>query len=443
MLEGVDYGTRFKDLERGQVGVSSQYSTGFPISPDMLSPIGEVNFALLSIDFVDAEGSIEQLDRARTIIREVDAWYEKMSQGKFKINWRFGDRVFRIASPSSIFGLQNVASVSIPLAAEIIEAADPYFDFSEISMMWTLLPSTITEIGQHFHKPVHPFGMEGNASIYEEGSGALWSDEGPIAGWGGPGMAFERSNTEHWAYYVHEILHSVGGIPDLYLGDNKVGSQPFDFFWSSNPMYDWGMMSHQDGGSRTLIGWHRWLLGWLEENQVYCLPSNLLDSVEITLTPIEREEQGFKAAMIPISDQKLIVVESRRAEGYDVNLGNNAVGYYDDEGIRRRGWQRDYGTSGVIVYTHDTSVHDYNGQTWLQVPEGRIDDKANASCPISICTWADREDPFVLWDPDDDNAVMVETGYDPLLRLGDKVTVEGVTVELVRSGTYDRIRVSK
>ena len=147
--------------------------------------------------------------------------------------------------------------------------------------------------------------------------------------------------------------------------------------------------------------------------------------------------------MIPISDQKLIVVESRRAEGYDVNLGNNAVGYYDDEGIRRRGWQRDYGTSGVIVYTHDTSVHDYNGQTWLQVPEGRIDDKANASCPISICTWADREDPFVLWDPDDDNAVMVETGYDPLLRLGDKVTVEGVTVELVRSGTYDRIRVSK
>jgi hypothetical protein len=48
-----------------------------------------------------------------------------------------------------------------------------------------------------------------------------------------------------------------------------------------------------------------------------------------------------------------------------------------------------------------------------------------------------------LWDPDDDNAVMLETGYDPLLRLGDKVTVEGVTVELVRSGTYDRIRVSK
>jgi len=441
MLEGVDYGTRWKDLERGTVTAYPQYSTGFPISSDMIPPIGTVNFALLSIDFVDAVGSVEQLDRARTVIGEVDAWYEKMSQGRFKVNWRFGDRVFRVASPSSAFGLQNVASVARPLAAEIIEVADPYFDFSEISMMWTFLPSTITEIGQHFHQAVQPDGIEGEATIF--GQGALWSDEGPIAGWGGPGMYFERPDTDHWAYYAHEFLHSVGGIPDLYLGDNKVGTQPIDFFWSSNPMYHWGIMSNQDGGSQTLIAWHRWLLGWLDENQVYCLPSSVLDSVEVTLTPIEREIEGFKAAMIPINDQKLIVVESRREEGYDANLGNNAVGYYDNEGIRRRGWQRDYGTSGVIVYTHDTSIQDGNGQTRLQVPEGRINDKANASCPISVCTWADREDPFILWDSDDDNAVMVETGYDPLLRLGDTVSVEGVTIELVRSGTYDRIRISK
>ncbi len=38
---------------------------------------------------------------------------------------------------------------------------------------------------------------------------------------------------------------------------------------------------------------------------------------------------------------------------------------------------------------------------------------------------------------------MVESGYDPLLRLGDSVTVEGVTIELVQSGGYDRIRISK
>ena len=101
---------------------------------------------------------------------------------------------------------------------------------------------------------------------------------------------------------------------------------------------------------------------------------------------MERGAEGFKAAMVPVSDRLVIVVESRREEGYDSNLSENSVGYYDDGGIRRRGWQRDYGTSGVIVYTHDTSIQDYNGQTRLQVPEGRINDKANASCPITICT---------------------------------------------------------
>ena len=442
MVAGVDYGTRFRDEERGTVGVSSQYSTGFPISPDMLPPVGTLTFALLSIDFVDAVGSTEQLDRARTITGEVDAWFDKMSQGKLKIDWRFGDRVFRVASPSGTFGLQNVASVATPLAIEIVEVADPYFDFSGVSMMWTLTPPTITEIGMHFHQSVQPSGTEGDATIF--GQSAIWSDEGPIAGWGGPGMYFERPDTDHWAYYVHEILHSVGGVPDTYLGDNKVGTQPIDFFWSGNPMYNWGMMSNQDGGSQTLIAWHRWLLGWLDEDQVYCLPSNVLDSVEVTLVPIEREAEGFKAAMVPVSDRLVIVVESRREEGYDSNLSEkNAVGYYDDDGIRRRGWQRDYGTSGVIVYTHDTSIQDHNGQTRLQVPEGRINDKGNSSCPITVCTWADRDDPFILWDSNDDNAVMVETGYDPLLRLGDSVTVEGVTIELTQSGDYDRVRISK
>ena len=444
LVAGVDYGTRWRDEERGTVQVSPQYSTGFPISPDMLPPVGTVTFALLSIDFVDAVGSTEQLDRARTITGEVDAWFDKMSQGRFKIDWRFGDRVFRVASPSGTFGLQNVASVATPLAIEIVEVADPHFDFNGVSMMWTLTPPTITEIGQHFHQSVNPSGTEGDATIF--GQGAIWSDEGPIAGWGGPGMAFERFGTEHWTYYVHEILHSVGGIPDTYLGDNKVGTQPIDYDWALEPMHNWGMMSSQDGGSKTLIAWHRWLLGWLDEDQVYCLPSDVLDSAEVTLIPIERQAAGIKAAMVPVSDRKVVVVESRRKEGYDSELGDNIpVGYYDEDGVRRQRDLGDIGTSGVIVYTYDTSIHDLNGQARLQVPEGRPTGIEMVSCPVTVCTWGEamRDDPFINWDPNDENAVMMQTAYDPLLRLGDSVTVEGVTIELTQSGDYDRVRISK
>jgi hypothetical protein len=67
------------------------------------------------------------------------------------------------------------------------------------------------------------------------------------------------------------------------------------------------------------------------------------------------------------------------------------------------------------------------------------------SCPVTVCTWGEamRDDPFINWDPNDENAVMMQTGYDPLLRLGDSVTVEGVTIELTQSGDYDRVRISK
>ena len=211
-------------------------------------------------------------------------------------------------------------------------------------------------------------------------------------------------------------------------------------------MENWGMMSNQDGGSQTLIAWHRWLLGWLDEDQVYCLPSDLFDSVEVTLVPMEREAEGFKTAMVPVSDRLVVVVESRREEGYDSNLSEkNSVGYYDDDGIRRRGWLSDYGTSGVIVYTYDTSIQDYNGQARLQVPEGRINDKGMSSCPVEACTLpgADLTNPFLMWDPENEGDILIESGYDPLLRLGDSVAVEGVTVELVEWGDYDRIRISK
>ena len=68
-----------------------------------------------------------------------------------------------------------------------------------------------------------------------------------------------------------------------------------------------------------------------------------------------------------------------------------------------------------------------------------------SSCPVEACTLpgADLTNPFLMWDPENEGDILIESGYDPLLRLGDSVAVEGVTVELVEWGDYDRIRISK
>ena len=455
LVEGVDYGTRFRQREIGRVQVSSQYATGFPMSPDLLPSSGKAIFTLIAIDFPDSEGDPSLLQRAKEIAADTSAWFEKMSQGQFEIDWRFGDRVFRVASPSTSFGLEFHASTAHDLAAEIVAAADPYFDFSGVSLMWTLPPPDVAGIGMHFHNPIHPEGFEGSAHWTE---GPV-SQEGPVYGWGGPGRSANLNSgswqLEHgpqiWSYYVHESLHSLG-IADLYLGDNKIEGSIFDKNPTETlgPMDKWGIMSEGWHGSKTLISWHRFLLGWLHDDQVHCVPKDRLNTHEVTLVPIEREVPGVKSVMIPLSDRKLVVVESRRAEGYDSPIGEDVnFGVYDNQGKVRRKYLRDTGTSGVIVYTYDTSIHDFNGQAQMQQLEGRVPGPTWASCPASECTWWDPSKSLKsqglegnVLDPNDSNAILVPVAYDPLLRKGDGITVEGVTIQVIESGDYDRIRLS-
>jgi len=442
LVPGEDYSTRNVDEERGVVGVNAHYWTGFSISSDVIPSVGTATFTLLAIDFSDAVGSKAQLDQAREVAGEVSAWFEKMSQGRFKINWRFGDRVFRIPSPSTSFGLQTAAHTARPLAVEIIEVVDPYFDFTGVDAMWTLPPSTITTIGKHFHRPLQP-DQPGSRNS----SGDIWSDEGPIRTWGGPGMVPHQPHNDLWAYFVHESFHSMG-IADTYLGNKHEKGTTYDTPTGTQPMHHWSIMSAQDGASQTLIAWHRFLLGWLDDDQVHCVPAESLTASEVTLVPTLRELDGLKTVMIPVSDSKVIVVESRRQEGYDSGIGNIALPSVDQDGITRRTFLKDFGTNGLIVYTYDTSVMDLNGQARLQVPEGRVSELGWASCSwLTECTWFNPdEDPASQGqrlDPNQPNSILVPVAYDPLLREGDSVTVEGITIKLVQSGQYDRVRISR
>ncbi|MFL3020351.1 MAG: hypothetical protein ACJZ6C_03205, partial [Candidatus Poriferisodalaceae bacterium] len=114
---------------------------------------------------------------------------------------------------------------------------------------------------------------------------------------------------------------------------------------------------------------------------------------------------------------------------------------------RNRGFMRDLGTSGLIAYVYDTSAIDGTGQSWLQIPQGRPSTWGMATCPITNCLAPEqrataRENPWLKWDPDNPENILIEANLDPLIRLGDRVTVEGVTIELIESGQFDRVRIS-
>ena len=421
--------------------------------PDMNPSIGTLEVAFLAIDFPDSPGSEAQLDQARKVADEVADYFRVASGGRLHLNFRFGDRVFRVAQNSGTFGLQGSGHDGRDLTVEVLRAADPHIDFTGVHNLYMLIPENNTQIANDWHYPPHPGNTGSSGPNGSEGDKtdvySVISAEGAIRAWEGNGYVFYRpdmiKNGGVAMFYIHESLHDLG-ISDLYRYGYQSSEEIFATGPANLPMSHWSVMSHQNGHAREVIAWHRWLLGWLADEQIYCRPSDSLNKVEISLSPLTRTEEGYKAAMIPVSDSKVVVVESRRAEGYSSTMGDLDIAV-DANGVRKRGYLRDFGTSGLIVYAYDTSTIDGAGQSWLQIPSGRPSTWGMVTCPITECLAPDqrataRENPWLRWDPNNPDNILIEANLDPLLRLGDSVTVEGVTIELIQSGESDRVRIS-
>lgn len=168
------------------------------------------------------------------------------------------------------------------------------------------------------------------------------------------------ADLEFWGFkwLNHEAAHTMG-LVDLYAysGDQHrfVGG--------------FSMTGAVAGEAPEFHAYERWLLGWLDDAQISCQQST---DATVTLTAIE-QEGGLKAVMVPTGPTSSVVVESRRALGYDAALTK----------------------TGALVYTVDTSVLTGNG-------------------PIRVY-------------PD------IPDKYESLLAVGDQVTVRGVTIRVLES----------
>lgn len=96
-----------------------------------------------------------------------------------------------------------------------------------------------------------------------------------------------------------------------------------------------------------MLGWSRWQLGWLDPSQVHC------DSgagATVSLAPIAEAGDGVALAVVPLTAHNVIVIESRRAVGYDT--GQEWV----DPGTRARTTFPGLVSEGVLVYTVDSFI---------------------------------------------------------------------------------------
>jgi M6 family metalloprotease-like protein len=184
--------------------------------------------------------------------------------------------------------------------------------------------------------------------------------------------ATSAHDLNHWGaiWLNHEITHTLG-LPDLYAFD---GPEQFPYTGEFGYMG----LSSLDANAPGLFAWERWVLGWLDDDQVTCLAAPPSGSVPVVLSPIGTAG-GTKAAVVALGPTSALVAEARTATGLDA-------------GIRKE---------GVLVYTVDTSVQSGFG-------------------PVRVSP-ADSPDP----------AVGYATFFDAPRAAGESVDVEGIRVTVV------------
>jgi M6 family metalloprotease-like protein len=116
--------------------------------------------------------------------------------------------------------------------------------------------------------------------------------------------------------FIHETLHTLG-LPDL--GGRAVGYDPL-------AVNDLPQPTH-------VLGWHKWILGWIDPLQITCVASGTLEE---TLSPIA-VAAGKKLVVVPVDEWTAYVVEARRRIGWDRNLCDEGVILYRVDSRRMGG----------------------------------------------------------------------------------------------------------
>jgi M6 family metalloprotease-like protein len=352
--------------------------TGFPSVPSLTRKSGTVKWALVPIDFSDIKGDSNFRSRVDTQMNLLSEWFNTVSEGKFKVEWVVAKNWTTLPGKSSDYKIpfSDGPDRSPAIAAfwnKAINESDKNFDYTNIQTVNFILPLTQTVVTE---------SLQGFP--WEQAVKNHVTQEGKISSFSIPGVFFNKENRQYWSYWAHEFGHAMA-LP--HIGSSR----------EPNPFLGLDIMGNQDGYTRELTGWMRFVAGWLDDEKVYCQELQKLVSTDLTLVPLSGTKNGIKMAVIPISESKALIVESRRETKFSCAMPTKK--------------------NGVLTYVYDATRS--HGENFLipLTPAGRSNE-SSSNCPVS---------PFP----------------DPILRQGEKMKFEGVTIEVLESKDIDRIRISK
>lgn len=370
--------TKEVSKSRGMTGA------GFPEFEAMTPRFGTVKWALIPIDFPDFRGESAWRTRVDDQVKLLSEWFEVVSEGRFKVEWTIASNWVTLPEPSAKYtiglstNLKDAAN-GPKLFKDAMTAADPTFDFTNVQTVNFLLPlgqKVIDETSQ---------GFPWDAAVKE-----FVANEGRVASFSIPGDFMIQPGKEVWAYWAHEFLHAVG-LP--HIGTSR--GEPTIF-------HALDILGSQDGPDRELSGWIRFIAGWLPSERIFCKEAKDVTNLELTLVPLSEKTPGIKLAIIPLTETKTLLMESRRVTKFSCTTATKR--------------------NGALVYVYDATLG--HNEDFLIPQPAKLRGPETDSCRSK-------------------NSRTGQPTVDPLLREGEKVTIDGITVEVVRQGNFDKLRITR
>jgi M6 family metalloprotease-like protein len=349
---------------------------GFPKAAGRLPSNGVIRALIIPVDFADVQGNGNPENVFAEMTDGMNDYYFHVSANRVKFEFTTLRSWVRMPVSSSYHALGKWGEGDVTGYWKLaLKTADPLVDFSLFDVVYVLSPKEIpsSSIAYGPAGPLRP----NNGLPTNDGQVINISLSGADA-WSGGAVSGNS-----WKWISHETGH-LFGLHDLYTTN---ATQTYSATYGQ-----WDLMSETfTQGVIEINSWNRYLLDWLSDSQVVCLDVTTISSAgrEVLIDPIERNNSLTKSVVIRVSDSKIIVVESRRNEGFDVMTS---------------------GKEGVLIYTVEMNIDSQKGGWKVQRRPGSVDPKFT----------------------------------DAALRAGEKIVTNGVTIEVLsRDANGDRVKISK
>ena len=279
--------------------VESTIAMGFPKIEGLAPSLGELNMTVLFVDFDDVKAT-KPTDSVFSVIHPIAAeFYKEISYGRLEINLNAHHEWLRLSKPSAHYGAGIYEfRPHLEFIQEAVDLADRKVDFSDTDVVLVMSnpDAEAIALGPVFKS----LDTEYQIKTAEKRISVGITSGYDLNYWGGLWLA-------------HETGHTFG-LPDLYLFESENTLSSVGTF---------GIMGTSAGNAPGYFAFERWVLGWLDDEQIYCHKQG---EVEMEIEAIENRG-GTKAIAVPIDSTSALMVESRRKIGFDKKTREGALVY--------------------------------------------------------------------------------------------------------------------